>query len=90
MPNAFDEALADFPDFCEKPTFIGMMKQAARIKVNEEGTEAAAVTIIGDFNTALPSPELAYFHATRPFLYVISERSTGAIFFMGQYYGESR
>ena len=90
MPNAFDEALADFPDFCEKPTFIGMMKQAARIKVNEEGTEAAAVTIIGDFNTALPSPELVYFHATRPFLYVISERSTGAIFFMGQYYGESR
>jgi len=28
------------------------------------------------------------FHATRPFLYVISESSTGAIFFIGQYLGK--
>ncbi|MBO4641790.1 MAG: hypothetical protein J5661_02885, partial [Bacteroidaceae bacterium] len=28
------------------------------------------------------------FHATRPFLYIISERSSGAIFFIGQYLGD--
>jgi len=29
----------------------------------------------------------ATFHAIHPFLYVISERQTGAIFFIGQYTG---
>ena len=28
------------------------------------------------------------FHADRPFAYIISERSTGSIFFMGQFTGE--
>ena len=32
-------------------------------------------------------PNYAEFHANRPFLYVISEQSTGAIFFIGQYTG---
>ena len=30
----------------------------------------------------------AEFHANRPFFYIISEQSTGVIFFMGQYMGE--
>ena len=29
-----------------------------------------------------------YFHANRPFLYLISEQSTGVIFFIGQYMGD--
>ena len=44
MPNAFNRQLAEFPDFCNVPTFIGLMKQVARIKLSEEGTEAAAVS----------------------------------------------
>ena len=32
-------------------------------------------------------PEQAEFHANRPFFYVISEQSTGVIFFIGQYTG---
>ena len=70
-----------------------MMKQKARIEVNEEGTKAAAATIIGqvtldgdsDNTTEMQMP---VFHATRPFLYVIREEGTGAIFFMGIYSGE--
>ena len=87
MPRAFNSSLAEFPNFCNVPTFIGLMKQAAIIKVNEEGTEAAAITVIGMKNTSVgPSePKRVSFHATRPFLYVISEQSTGAIFFIGQY-----
>jgi serpin B len=64
-----------------------MMKQVARIKLNEEGTEAAAVTVIGMKNSAM-APRRVNFHATRPFLYVISEQSTGAIFFIGQFMGD--
>ena len=60
------------------------MKQNAKIHVDEEGTEAAAVTVI-----ALPTgtPQYYDFHATRPFLYTISEQSTGTILFIGQYLG---
>ena len=68
-----------------------MMKQVARIKLNEEGTEAAAVTVIGSYGTTSvdpKEPERVNFHATRPFLYVISEESTGAVFFVGQYMGD--
>ena len=89
MPNAFNPNLAEFPNFCNKPTFISMMKQVAKIKLNEEGTEAAAITVIGMKETAIPSePQHVSFHATRPFLYVISEQSTGTIFFIGKYVGD--
>ena len=86
MPTAFTYD-ADFPYFCNVPVFIGQMFQVAKIKLDEEGTEAAAVTVIGMVETAEPD-EPVNFHATRPFLYVISEQSTGTIFFIGQYLGK--
>lgn len=85
MPTAFNPDFADFSDFCNVPTYIGLMKQVAKINVNEEGTEAAAVTII---ECTSGMPDIADFHATRPFIYIISERSTGIIFFIGQYMGD--
>ena len=92
MPTAFTEN-ADFTNFCNVRTYIGLMKQVAKIKLNEEGTEAAAVTVIADMasSTGTPrEPQHVNFHATRPFLYVISELSTGAIFFIGQYMGDCK
>ena len=67
------------------------MKQVAKIKLDEEGTEAAAVTVTGMNTTSVEEePELPYavFHADRTFLYAISEKSTGAIFFIGKYTGK--
>ena len=90
MPNAFSDRKADFRYFADRPTFIGLMKQAAKIKVNEEGTEAAAVTVIGMETTSLGEPlhdEYIAFHANHPFLYVISEKTTGAVYFIGVYTG---
>ena len=87
MPDAFDPDKAEFPDFTSKPTYISLMKQVARIKVSEEGTEAAAVTVIENALTSIgetPEPQHVVFHADRPFLYVISEMTTGTIFFIGQ------
>jgi serine protease inhibitor len=87
MPTAFDMDNAEFPYFCNEPAFIDMMKQVAKIEVNEEGTEAAAITIIGVGTTAMP--RTATFHADRPFFYIISEQSTNTILFMGQYVGNT-
>ena len=86
MPTAFTDD-AEFPDFCNYRTYISLMKQVAKIKLDEEGTEAAAITIIGMYPTG-GMTRTAVFHATRPFLYIISERSTGTIFFIGQYTGD--
>ncbi|MBO6030741.1 MAG: hypothetical protein J6Q22_04650, partial [Prevotella sp.] len=89
MPTAFRYE-ADFSEFCNVPTYISLMKQVARIIVNEEGTEAAAVTIIGTAAASGPHYSThSTFHANRPFLYIISEQSSGCIFFIGQYMGES-
>ena len=87
MPTAFIPTYADFPYFCNEQIYISLMKQVAKIKVNEQGSEAAAVTIIGEKATSC-KPNYAAFHATRPFLYLITEQSTGVVFFIGQYMGK--
>ena len=89
ISKAFTNA-AEFDNFCDISTKINLIKQVAKIKLDEEGTEAAAVTVIEMTKaTAVPNkPERVVFHANRTFLYVISEQSTGAIFFIGKYTGE--
>lgn len=89
ISKAFTDA-AEFDRFCDISTKIDLIKQVAKIKLDEEGTEAAAVTVIGMTKaTAVPNkPKRIIFHANRTFLYVISEQSTGAIFFIGKYAGE--
>lgn len=55
------------------------------VEVNEEGTEAAAVTIVEVKETSGPQePPIPSFTANRPFVYAIREHSTGAILFMGK------
>ena len=64
--------------------YLGLLKQKSKIKVNEEGTEAAAVTVGGFFGTSVQPPTgPAKFHADRPFIYLIQEQSSNAIFFIG-------
>ena len=88
MPDAFDDKKADFSRFCNVPVYIELMKQVAKIKLDEEGTEAAAVTVIGVVMASIGSaPQYVTFHANHPFLYVISEQQTGAVLFIGQYTG---
>ena len=54
------------------------------LEINEEGTEAAAVTVVDVGVTAVPvEPEIIPFVVNKPFLFAIHERSTGAILFMG-------
>ena len=59
---------------------ISSVLQKVFVEVNEEGAEAAAATSIGIGATSLP-PSLI---VNRPFLFVIRERLTGTILFMGK------
>ncbi len=62
--------------------FIDYVKHKTFIEVNEEGTEAAAVTIVAiDRGSSGPVP--IRFDADRPFFYAITEADTQAILFMG-------
>ena len=88
---AFDSQFAQIPNMCEQgDVFISMMRQKAAIKVNEEGSEAAAVTIAGMELTSTIGPieyPKASFHANRPFVYLITEASSGVILFVGKFTG---
>ena len=86
---AFDSYFAEIPNMCEAPVYIAMMRQKAKIKVNEEGSEAAAVTVAGMIEKSAMPMEYpkATFHANRPFVYVIQEASSGVILFVGKFTG---
>ena len=91
IKRAFYDALAEIPNMCELPVYIDIMRQKAKIKVNEEGSEAAAVTVVGVTNKSMGSEPKEYpkatFHANRPFVYVIRENSSGVILFVGKFTG---
>lgn len=86
----FDGSLAEIPNMANAHVYISMMRQKAKIKVNEEGSEAAAVTVAGitlTSNEPVQYPK-AVFHANRPFVYVIREASSGVILFVGKFTGK--
>lgn len=83
MPRVF--AYDEITEFCDAALHIGLMKQASKIRVDEEGTEAAAVTVV-ETRKGMSNVD---FEANRPFLYIINEQSTGSILFIGQYCGET-
>lgn len=88
----FDGSLAEIPNMANVHVYISMMRQKAKIKVNEEGSEAAAVTVAGiTFSSYINEPvqyPKAVFHANRPFVYVIREASSGVILFVGKFTGK--
>ncbi len=92
--SMFDARRADYSRLAHVkpgvPVYVSEMKQKARIEVNETGTKAAAVTEQSFLVGAARPPQYrnCTFHATRPFLYVIKDNFTGAILFIGTYYGE--
>lgn len=71
-----------------EPCSLDFCKQIARLKINEKGLEAAAVTIMGIAgNSGAEEPEPVEFRANHPFLYVLHEKTTGAILFAGKFSG---
>ena len=90
MRDAFYATWLDLLDGGGAESTISKVFQTATIDVDESGTEAAAVTVITAKITS-PGPGMSgplVFHADRPFIFTISESSTGAILFAGVYRGE--
>ncbi len=88
MPKAFSDQAADFSKITgKKDLFISSVRHKSFIDVNENGTEAAAVTSI-TFTTTSAGPgdtvQKIYFTVNRPFVFAITEKDTGAILFMGE------
>jgi serpin B len=61
---------------------LSKVLQQAYISVNETGTEAAASTAVGNMVTAAGPPQTVVIN--RPFIYLIREKYTGSILFIGQ------
>ena len=85
MTNAFNEGLADFSDMFEIPAYISDVQHKAVIEVNEEGTEAAAATVISMPSSSEGSEiQIPEFIADRPFVFVIADDVHDSILFMGK------
>lgn len=76
---------ADFGRMAEKDLVVSSVDQSIYFKLDEEGTEAAAVTGTGMSAEIGPNPNGVYeFHVDRPFLFLLTEKSTGSILLMGK------
>lgn len=84
MPTPFDGDNADFSSMDgSKRLFISFVIHQAFINVDEKGTEAAAATAVGISlqSAVLPSN---IFRADHPFIFLIQEKKTGNILFLGK------
>ena len=77
---------ADFSNISDQGLLISRVIHQSFIEINEEGTEAAAATIVEMIIVSYPPPEPSVWKIDidRPFLYFIHETSTGTILFMGK------
>ncbi|MEA3230052.1 MAG: serpin family protein, partial [archaeon] len=81
MPSAFSSA-ADFSAMTGKrDLYISQVIHQAFVEVNEEGTEAAAATAVVMKVKAVMSD---IFRADHPFIFIIQEKDTGNILFLGR------
>ena len=81
MKLAFSD-FADFSKISDIKLMISEVVHKTYITVDEEGTEAAAVTSIEFTTTSMPNYPI--FTVDKPFVFVIREKSTGVILFIGK------
>lgn len=84
MVDAFVPFVADFSGISDSSIFIKFVKQNTFVDVNEEGTEAAAVTTVGFVNTSIEPNTPPVFTIDRPFIFAIRERTTNTLMFIGK------
>lgn len=84
---SFDPYLADFSRMGKttsgNPVYISEIRQEAVIKVNEEGTEAGAVTMVAAAEGAMEPQESVDVFFDKPFFYMIYDKITDIPLFMG-------
>jgi len=84
MTDAFDDGKADLSGISDDARLvISEVMHKTYIKVDERGTEAAAVTGI-TVGTTSAGPDLNTFRVNHPFVFAIREKDTNAILFIGK------
>ncbi|MCX6776199.1 MAG: serpin family protein [Candidatus Micrarchaeota archaeon] len=85
IEKAFDPNEADFSGMDgTRNLYISNVIHQAFIEVNETGTEAAAATAVIMAMTAIPATPKPVFRADHPFIFIIQQRDTGNILFIGR------
>lgn len=95
ITNIFNSNNSGLTGICKtqesnREVYVSDMFQKAAIDVTEEGTKATAVTVAEIMLTSVGPEHLSTgeFHADHPFLYLITENNSDAIFFAGTYTGK--
>ncbi len=87
MTDAFNEN-ADLSKIAGPPgqLYISRVRHKSFVEVNEEGTEAAAVTSVEIRVTSIDpdAPQITMFHVDRPFVFAIKEKYTNSLIFLGR------
>jgi serpin B len=81
MQRAFYD-IQGFHNIADAPIIISDVKHKTFIEVDEKGTEAAAATSIGIEVTSMPV--VTEFRVDQPFVFIISERTSGVVLFAGK------
>ncbi|HEY7156490.1 MAG TPA: serpin family protein [Gemmataceae bacterium] len=85
MTAAFHAEEADFSGMTgDKSLFLSAVIHEAWVEVNEKGTEAAAATAVVGAKGAAPREQPIVFRADHPFLFLIRDRKSGSILFLGR------
>lgn len=85
MTAAFDPSQADFSGMTEsEKLFISAVLHKGFVEVEEKGTKAAAATAVIAETTAFRSEPPPEFTADHPFLFLIRDRKTASILFLGR------
>lgn len=77
VADVFDPDVSDFTPMTtdtDVPIYVSEATHAARVKIDEEGVEAAAFTVLDAPTSMAPSDEEIYFTLDRPFLFAISSQ----------------
>jgi serpin B len=88
MPEAFDLDKADFANLIGSPykCWISRVLQKTYINIDEKGTEAAAATavIMGETAACINNQKKAVdFKADHPFVFLLIDKTTNEILFLG-------
>ncbi len=67
-----------------EPLWLDKLKQNSWIKIDEKGTEAASATHGGVMGQRGDRDDPFVFHADHPFMYLVYDKKSGAIVFMGR------
>ena len=87
MEVAFDQDLANFSGMAELPPqiWIGRVIHKTFLEIDEEGTEAAAATVVEMMEKSVaPGSEIPTMRIDRPFIFAIRENHSGTILFIGK------